>query len=200
MKGLESRPRRRERETPLPLWAYHHGRSSRHGVAKRDPIPRTRDDMTPQKRRPICHAVAFSSLFACRNLVFSSILRAILHTTDIDQRPAIACGGRKTRPHRTARPLLIHATASPPKRPRRQDQQGRLAHNTIFYHVFSRRYSSTPWHFTPPSNPPADRRNFAHTQLRLHPRPNLGCCTSTGAPSSPAGTTPKGRGPRSPRS
>lgn len=152
------------------------------------------------KRRPICHAVAFSSLFACRNLVFSSILRAILHTTDIDQRPAIACGGRKTRPHRTARPLLIHVTASPPKRPRRQDQQGRLAHNTIFYHVFSRRYSSTPWHFTTPSNPPADRRNFAHIQLRLHPRPNLGCCTSTGAPSSPAGTTPKGRGPRSPRS
>ena len=45
------------------------------------------------KRGPICHAVAFSSLFACRNVEFSSILRAILHTTDIDQRPALACEG-----------------------------------------------------------------------------------------------------------
>lgn len=50
------------------------------------------------KQGPICHAVAFSSLFACRNLVFSSILRAILHTTDIDQRPALACGVAKRDP------------------------------------------------------------------------------------------------------
>lgn len=50
------------------------------------------------KQGPICHAVAFSSLFACRNLVFSSILRAILHTTDIGQRPALACGIAKRDP------------------------------------------------------------------------------------------------------
>lgn len=47
------------------------------------------------KQGPICHAVAFSSLFACCNLVFSSILRAILHTTDIDQRPALVYMGER---------------------------------------------------------------------------------------------------------
>ena len=182
------------------------------------------------KQGPICHAVAFSSLFACRNLVFSSILRAILHTTDIDQRPALACGVAKRDPLARRGPAhLRHGIAA-----KTSHASGSARPPCPRYHLlpcFRQTVSSPLWHFATPSNPPAgigakirqshplafcrpwqacailrtpNRRPHPYFSLGCrfsrHPRHNLGYCPSSGSPSSPAETTPKGRGPRSPRS
>lgn len=97
MKGLESRPRRRERETPLPPV----GISSRAILStwgsKTRPHPSHARRHDAPKQGP-----------TCQKSQFTTFARTILRTTDIDERPALAYMGE-----RNGAPIPSHARAVP---------------------------------------------------------------------------------------